>query len=102
MPDKEFPPKYLTSILIKSSAAGFLLFWLVGVWFLPERALILKYFRGYIGIGFAAMLTGMYVSEQKSKLAKIAGALLTMLGFAFFGAFCALCFYLAVSAVFIK
>ncbi|OCX23741.1 hypothetical protein BBI10_06930 [Pseudomonas graminis] len=78
------------------------MFWLIGVWFLPERLLILKYFRGYIVAGVVITLFGSYVHEKGSGILRRIGKAFLGIGFGVIGAFFALCFYVAISFTFFK
>ncbi|MDB5998085.1 MAG: hypothetical protein JWP42_5221 [Pseudomonas sp.] len=91
---EEFSEKPIVPLLLKSAAIGVLLFWLVGVWLLPERTLILKYFRGYMSVGVVTMFLGAYMYEKRGPITKKIGAWILAVGFACAGAFFALGFYL--------
>lgn len=86
--------KPIGTLLLKSAGIGVLLFWLVGVWFLPEKTLILKYFRGYMAVGVVIMTLGAYIYEKPGVISKKMGAWTLAVGFGCGGAFFALGFYL--------
>jgi hypothetical protein len=95
-------PKVSASYLLGCAAGGVILFWVIGVWLLPDRQLVLKNFRGYMAIGFMLTLVGAYVYERGSGIVKNAGKSLLGAGFGCIGAFFALCFYLVISLTFLK
>jgi hypothetical protein len=95
----KFPVKPSPGFLFKSAGIGICLFWLVGVWFLPEKALILKYFRGYIALAFCTTLLGAFIFEKSGAITKKIGLLFLSLGFGFIGAFFAMCSYLVFISI---
>lgn len=98
------PVEYKVSpaYLFRCAAVGISLFWLVGVWLLPERHLVLENFRGYIAVGFVLTLFGAYVHESGHGVVRGIGKGLLGSGFGAVGAFFAMCFYLVMSFTFYK
>ena len=94
-PEDEAPP--LTKLMAKSLISGVVLFCLLGVWLLPGKGLILKYFRAYIAAGFFPSLIGAYFYEKSGSTKKMFGVFFIAIGFCFWGAFFALCIYLPFS-----
>jgi len=77
----------------------FVIFWLVVVWLLPERAILLKKMRVYMAAGIVPMTIGAWM-YQKSGATKKVGAWISALGFGCGGACFALGFYLFFSSMF--
>jgi len=89
--------KPIAAFLLKSAGVGVVLFWLVGVWLLPEKATVLKNFRVYMAAGVVPITIGAYVYEKLSVKTKKIGSWITAFGFCCAGAFFAMSFYLFVS-----
>ncbi len=96
----ELSEKPIGALLLKSAGIGFLLFWLIGVWLLPEKILILKYLRVYMSVAAVIMLLGAYMYEKSDSITKKIGACIFAAGFGCAGAFFALGFYLFFSPMF--
>lgn len=94
MTSEEYSEKSIAAFLLKSAGVGFLLFWLVGVWFLPEKTLILKHLRGYMSLSAVIMFVGAYMYQKSGFITKKVGAWIFAVGFGCAGAFFALGFYL--------
>lgn len=85
-------------LFMKCVAFGLLLFWLVGVWLLPERSVALKYFRGWLIPPFLLTLFGRLMIDKFNPRFQIAGDIVFGLGLVALGAFFGFCSYLIFTA----
>jgi len=90
---EESSEKSIAPFLLKSAAVGIVVFWMVGVWLLPEKAIVLHNYRLYMSICVVPMSLGAYMF-QKTGLTKKIGAWIFAVGMGCLGAFLAMSFYL--------
>jgi hypothetical protein len=90
---EESSGKQTVTFLLENAAVGFVLFWMVGVWLLPEKAIVLHNYRLYMSICVVPMSLGAYMF-QKTGLTKKIGAWIFAVGMGCLGAFLAMSFYL--------
>jgi len=91
---EESSGKQTVSLLLESAAVGFVLFWMVGVWLLPEKAIVLSNYRLYMLIGVVPMTLGAYMYESPGSKTRKVGSWIFAFGFGCAGAFFAMNIYL--------
>lgn len=80
-------------------ATGFLAFWIVGIWLMPERAVALHYFRLPMALTVVFGSLGTVIHERStSRFGEGVGRVLLGIGLAIAGAFFAFCFWLIFTA----